>query len=73
MKTSKRHLQLRLPKNLRDEINLLSRQYALSASDIVRGALFYGLPVLSAMTDLQTRLAKKLTQQLKKDARKHSD
>jgi hypothetical protein len=73
MQTGNRHLQLRLPRELRDEIRGLSKRHALSASDIVRGALFYGLPVFSAMADLQIRLSKKLTNSLKKEARKRSN
>jgi hypothetical protein len=67
-----RFLQLRISSQIRDEINSIARRQGIASADVVRGALYYGLPVLAAMTEIQNKITGKLTRQLKKDARKKS-
>ncbi len=69
MAGDKRHLQLRLTPGMRGELEELSVRYKRSVSDIVRGALFFGLPVFQTMTDLQGDLIKLMVANLKKESR----
>ena len=69
MKEEKRHLQLRLSPELRNELETLSQKYGMSVSDIVRGALLMGIPVFEALTDLRYELVDRLVTVLKKEAR----
>lgn len=64
-----RHLQLRLSPELRDELEKLSRQFDISLSDAIRGALLFGIPVFAALTELQGELAKRLVGVLKRESR----
>ncbi len=70
MRSDKRHLQLRLSKKMRKEVEDASRKLGMSASDVVRGSLFFGLPIFSAAAGLQVDLHKRLVAVLKRQARK---
>ena len=69
MKSDRRHLQLRLDPEMRDEIDGISKKFNISSSDVVRGVLFFGIPVFEAFTELSGNLIKKLVANLKRDAR----
>jgi hypothetical protein len=69
MKDDKRHLQLRIGADLRDELETLSAKYEISTADAIRGILFFGIPVFDTLTDLSYELVKKLVENLKKEAR----
>lgn len=64
------HMQLRLSEQTCKELKEISSQVGISASDVVRGALYFGLPVFTSMNDVQGKLIKRLIAVLKKDARK---
>ena len=70
MTVDKQHLQLRLSPKMRNELNQISSKLNLRACDVVRGALFYGMPIFTAMTDLQSELNRRLMKSLKTDSRK---
>ncbi len=69
MSEDKRHLQLRLDPEIKSELNRLSKKHKISLADIVRGALFFGLPVFDTLSELQNDLVNKLIKNLKKEAR----
>jgi len=69
MKEDKRHIQLRLSPELRQELEKLSRKYAISVSDVVRGVLLLGMPVFETLTDLRETMVKRIVATLKKEAR----
>jgi antitoxin component of RelBE/YafQ-DinJ toxin-antitoxin module len=69
MKDDKRHLQLRIGADLRNELESLSAKYGISTADAVRGILFFGIPVFDTLTQLSHELVKKLVENLKKEAR----
>ncbi len=64
-----RHIQLRLSPDLRGELETLSQRFGMSISDIVRGALLFGMPVFAALTDVQQELVNRLVAVLKRDSR----
>jgi hypothetical protein len=68
-KDDKRHLQLRLDPELRGELETLSRKFDISTADVIRGILFFGIPVFDAITELSYELVKKLVENLKREAR----
>ncbi len=69
MGQDKHHLQLRLDPELKQELSRLARKYDMSLSDIVRGTLFFGLPVFDALSGLRNELVARLIKNLKKEAR----
>ncbi|MEE9555153.1 MAG: hypothetical protein V3W18_12740 [candidate division Zixibacteria bacterium] len=69
MKEEKRHIQLRLSPELREELETLSQKYTMSVSDIVRGVLLFGIPVFETLTDLRGELVERLVTVLKKESR----
>ena len=69
MKADKHHLQIRLSSQLRKELRGVSGKLGLSAADVVRSALFFGLPMLLAMNDLQGELIQRLVKKVKAEAR----
>lgn len=69
MNDDKRHVQMRLSPELRQELENLSKKYGMSISDIVRGALFFGLPVFDTLTEMRQELAARFVAALKNDAR----
>lgn len=69
MKNDRRHLQLRLDPEMREEIDGISKKFNITNSDVIRGILFFGIPVFEAFTELSANLIKKLVANLKKDAR----
>jgi hypothetical protein len=69
MKIDKHHLQIRLSAQIRKELNEVSKRLKLPAADVVRSALFFGLPMLLAMDDLQGELIKRLVKKIKSEAR----
>jgi hypothetical protein len=69
MKIDKHHLQIRLSAQIRKELNEVSKRLKLPAADVVRSALFFGLPMLLAMDDLQGELIKRLVKKIKGEAR----
>jgi hypothetical protein len=70
MASNKHHLQLRLSPMMRNELSQISSKLHLRASDVVRGALFFGMPIFAAMTDLQSDLNRRLIKSLKAASRK---
>jgi hypothetical protein len=68
MSIESRHLQLRLSPQMRKEIKTLADKFELSASDVIRGAMLFGLPVFEAMNELQDDMVKRLALILKHDA-----
>ena len=72
MTSDKRYLQLRLDPDTREEIDGLSRKFNLSNSDVVRGILFFGIPVFESFSELSNLLIKRLVKNLKGDARLNS-
>jgi hypothetical protein len=62
------HLQLRLTRETRQEIAEIASIRGLKAADIVRGALYYGLPIVTAMADLEMELMQRLARVLKKES-----
>ena len=69
MKDDKRHLQLRIDPELRNELEILSKKYEISTADAIRGILFFGVPVFDAITELSYELVKKLVENLKRETR----
>lgn len=69
MADDKRHLQLRLDPEIKSELNRLSKKHKISLADIVRGSLFFGLPVFDTLSGLQNELVNRLIKNLKKGAR----
>jgi hypothetical protein len=55
---------------MRKELAVLTGKLGLTATDIIRGALFFGLPIFAVMNDLQDSLMKRFVDSLKKAARK---
>jgi len=69
MKEDRRHLQLRIGADLREELENISMKFGISTADAVRGILFFGIPVFDAITGLSNELVKRLVGKLKKEAR----
>lgn len=69
MKDDIRHIQLRLSPDLRGELETLSQRYGMSISDIVRGALLFGMPVFAALTDVRQEIVNRLVAVLKRESR----
>jgi antitoxin component of RelBE/YafQ-DinJ toxin-antitoxin module len=65
----KHHLQIRMSAQTKKELREASKRLGLPASDIVRGALFFGLPIVVAMNELQDEIVKRLVRKLKGEAR----
>ena len=70
MRDVKRHLQLRLDSKTRNELEKLSRRFEISVADVVRGILFFGIPVFETITDLSRDLIGRLVENLKRESRK---
>lgn len=68
MSIESKHLQLRLSPQMRKEIKTIAEKFELSASDVIRGAMLFGLPVFEAMNELQDDMVKRLALILKQDA-----
>ena len=68
MSIESKHLQLRLSPQMRKEIKTMADKFELSASDVIRGAMLFGLPVFEAMNELQDDMVKRLALILKHDA-----
>jgi hypothetical protein len=64
------HLQLRLDKKMKAELRELAAQAGISESDVVRGALYFGLPIFSTMKDMQGTLIRRFVAVLKRESRK---
>jgi antitoxin component of RelBE/YafQ-DinJ toxin-antitoxin module len=69
MKNDRRHLQLRIGADLREELENISIKFGISTADAVRGILFFVIPVFEAITELSNELVKRLVEKLKKEAR----
>lgn len=69
MNSDRRHLQLRLGSDLREELENISVKFGISMADAVRGILFFGIPVFDTITGLSNELVKRLVENLKKEAR----
>jgi hypothetical protein len=65
----KHHLQIRMSQETKKELREVSKRLGLPASDIIRGALFFGLPTVVAMGELQDEIMKRLIKKLKGEAR----
>ena len=69
MNDDKRHLQLRLDPATRSELEKISKRFEISVADVVRGILFFGIPVFETITDLSRELIGRLVENLKREAR----
>lgn len=67
MNKDKCHLQLRISKDLRNEIGEISRKFGMSAADVIRGTLLLGLPVFATLNDLNQELTRRMVSILKSD------
>jgi hypothetical protein len=65
----KHHVQLRMSHQTKKELREAAKHLNLPESDIVRSALFFGLPIVLTMSDLQEELMKKFVRKLKGEAR----
>ena len=70
MNNDKRHLQLRLDPDTRAELEELATKFEISVSDVIRGILFFGIPVFETFTDLSREMIRRLVDNLKRDSRK---
>ena len=70
MNNGKRHLQLRLDPDTRAELEELATKFEISVSDVIRGILFFGIPVFETFTDLSREMIRRLVDNLKRDSRK---
>ena len=68
-KADKNHLQLRLTGELRAEIGEIAGRLEVRSSDVIRGALYFGLPVFAAMSDIQEEMIRRLVETLKEGSR----
>jgi predicted DNA-binding protein len=66
---NKQHLQIRMSAEMRRELQEASERLGLPASDIIRSALFFGLPTVIAMNELQDEMVRRLVKKLKGEAR----
>lgn len=64
------HLQLRLDKKTKAELREMAAQIGITESDVVRGALYFGLPIFATMNDMQGTLIRRFVAILKKESRK---
>jgi hypothetical protein len=69
MKNEQRYLQIRMTAATRKEIAEIALRLNLTAADVIRGALHFGLPVFAALNDAQTELGRRLARLLKKESR----
>jgi hypothetical protein len=69
MPANSRHLQLRLSSEMRKEIESASQKLLMTSADVIRGALFFGLPIFTQMAELQKELGERFIKKLKKDSR----
>jgi hypothetical protein len=69
MKADKHHLQLRLSAQIKRELDKASKTLKLPAADVVRSALYFGLPMLLAMNELQGEMIKRMARKIKDEAR----
>jgi hypothetical protein len=69
MPANRRHLQLRLSNEMRKEIESASQRLMMTSADVIRGALFFGLPIFTQMAELQKELGERFIKKLKKDSR----
>jgi len=70
MRNDERNLQIRLSEQTVKELRTISSQMGMTSADVIRGALYFGLPVFASMSDVREKLIKRLISVLKKDARK---
>ena len=70
MRGPSHHLQLRLDKKTKEELRGIAIQHGITEADVVRGALYFGLPIFATMNDMQGTLIKRFIAVLKKDSRK---
>ncbi len=71
MRADKHHVQIRLSMQTKKELRDASKHLELTESDVMRSALFFGLPIVVAMNELQGELIKRLVKKLKGEARIH--
>jgi hypothetical protein len=70
MTKSIHHLQLRLDRKMKSELREMAAQIGITESDVVRGALYFGLPIFATMNDMQGTLIRRFVAILKKESRK---
>ena len=68
-KADRNHLQLRLTGELRAEIGEIAGRLDVTSSDVIRGALHFGLPVFAAMSGIREEMVRRLVQTLKEGSR----
>jgi hypothetical protein len=71
LSADKHHVQIRLSMQTKKELRDASKRLEIAESDVVRSALFFGLPIVVAMNELQSKLVKRLVMKLKGEARIH--
>jgi len=71
VKKGDRHLQLRLSPETYAELNRLAAKLGLKSSEVIRGVIYFGLPIFEAMTELQGNVINRLAKSLKQKARKN--
>lgn len=70
MRRAPHHIQLRLNNKVKNELKDIAAEIGISEADVVRGALYFGLPIFATMNDMQGKLIKRFVSMLKKEARK---
>jgi antitoxin component of RelBE/YafQ-DinJ toxin-antitoxin module len=69
MTENNRYLQLRISSEMHKEIESAAQKFGITSAQIIRSALFFGLPVFDSMMELQTKTANKIIELLRKDSR----
>ncbi len=72
MANDHRHVQIRLTREMKQDLENLSKRYEMTISDAIRTIIYFGLPVFTSLMDVQMELARRIAANLKKDARKES-
>jgi len=69
MQENNRYLQLRLSSELLKEIERAAKKHSLPSAQIIRSALFWGLPVLDSMMELQKNTTNRIIELLRKESK----
>lgn len=69
MKADKHHIQVRVSARDRRKLHNASKKMEMPLADVVRGAIFFGLPTLIALEGVRSELIKKLVKKMKGEAR----
>ena len=69
MITDKHHIQVRVSPQDRAKLRNASKKMEMPLADVIRGAIFFGLPTLIALDSVRSELIKKLVKKMKGEAR----